>query len=115
VGKGNVERTRHTYEQRGKNNKKEWKVKMGKEKIEGRELNVKQTYEGAVKKSSQGAWKGTMIETKQIILPWMCNSAMGFIVAYLSYNQLCEEFIVGGMDMVKVRYLGDNLALLTPR
>lgn len=56
-----------------------------------------------------------MIETKQLILPWMCNSVVSFFVANLSYNQLCEEFIVGGMDMVKVRYLGYNLAMLTPR
>jgi len=40
---------------------------------------------------------------------------VGFFAADLSYNQLCEEFIVGGMDMVRVRYLGDNLTLLTPR
>jgi len=86
VGKVNVERTRPTYEQREENKKEEWRVKKGKEKMEGRALNVKQTYAGAVKKSSQGAWKGPMIETKQIILPWMRNSAVGFIVADLSYN-----------------------------
>lgn len=33
----------------------------------------------------------------------------------LNYNQLCEEFFTGGMNMIKVRYMGDNLVLLTPR
>ncbi|KAK7335224.1 hypothetical protein VNO80_27001 [Phaseolus coccineus] len=78
VGKVYEERTRHTFEQREKNYKEEWRVKKGKEKME---------------------WRGVV----------------GFIVADLSYNELYEEFIVGGMDMVKVRYLGDNMALLTPR
>jgi len=67
-----------------------------------------------VKKSPQGEWKGTIIETKQVTLPWMSNSVVGFFAAGLSYNQLCEEFIVGGMNTVKVRYLGDNMTLLTP-
>ena len=114
VGKTNEERTRYTHEQRVRSNKEEWRGNKGKEKMEWRVSCGKQTYTGVVKKSPQGAWKGTIIETKQVTLPWMSNNAVGFFVADLSYNQLCEEFIVGGMNMVKVRYLGDNMALLTP-
>ena len=34
---------------------------------------------------------------------------------YINFSQLCEEFIKGGMSMVKVRFLGDNLVPLTPK
>lgn len=35
VGMVNAERSRHAYEQREGSNKEEWKVKKGKEKMEG--------------------------------------------------------------------------------
>jgi len=44
----------------------------------------------------------------------MKNSVVGFFSVEMSFNQVCEEFILGGLNMVKVRYLGDNMALLTP-
>jgi len=45
----------------------------------------------------------------------MQNSIIGQFFAQLDYDQLCEEFIKGGMKIIRVRYMGDNLALLTPR
>jgi len=82
----NAERSHHAYEQREGSNKEEWRVKKGKEKMEGRALNVKKTYAGVVKKILTRCMEGSMIVTKQLILPWMCNSAVGFFVVDLSYN-----------------------------
>jgi len=33
----------------------------------------------------------------------------------LDFDQLEKEFLKGGMSMIKVRYLGDKLAMLMPR
>lgn len=33
----------------------------------------------------------------------------------ISFDQVGEEFVKGGLNMLRVRYLGDNLALLTPK
>ena len=48
-------------------------------------------------------------------MSWMQNSVIVQFFVELDYDQLCEEFIKVGMNMIKVRYMGDNLALLTPR
>ena len=45
----------------------------------------------------------------------MSYSAVGWMVPDLNYTALCEEFIKGGMAMIKVRPMGDNLVLLTPK
>ena len=56
-----------------------------------------------------------VITTHQQSLPWMENSTIGQFNAELDYDQLEEEFVKGGMEMVKLRYIGDRLAMLTPR
>jgi len=45
----------------------------------------------------------------------MVSSVVGQMSPYINFSQLCEEFIKGGMSMVKVRFLGDNLVPLTPK
>ena len=45
----------------------------------------------------------------------MKSSVVGHCIAGLGFEQLEEEFVKGGLNMVKVRSLGDNLALLTAR
>jgi len=45
----------------------------------------------------------------------MINNTIGQFNAELDYDQLEEEFVKGGMDMVKLRYMGDRLTMLTPR
>ena len=68
-----------------------------------------------VKGGSQQKWKGSTIKTQHQVLPWMKNSAIGQFSADLNFDQLGEEFVKGGMCMIKVRCMGDNLALLMPR
>jgi len=94
--KVNEDRKCYKHGPREKNSKEVWRVKEGKEKKEWRVIKEKQTYAGAVKKSPQGVWKGSIIETKQQVIPWMSNSVVGYILADLSYNQLCEEFFMEG-------------------
>jgi len=43
----------------------------------------------------------------------MEKSIIGQMAIDMDYNQVCEEFIKGGMTSIKVRYMGDNLVLLT--
>jgi len=62
--------------------------------------------------SSQKRWKGPIIETQRQILPWMESSFIGHMAPGVDFFQ--EELIKGGMNMIKIRYMGDNLALLTP-
>lgn len=45
----------------------------------------------------------------------MVNSMVGHLLIGITFIKLCEERIKGGMTMVKVRYMGGNAVLLTPR
>jgi len=45
----------------------------------------------------------------------MEGSVVGHFNADMDFEQLGEEFVRGGMSMVRVRAMGDNLALLTSR
>jgi len=60
-------------------------------------------------------WKGPVFRTQKQVLLWMEKSLVGQYNADMDFEQLGEEFVRGGMNMVRVRSLGDNLALLTPR
>jgi len=66
-----------------------------------------------VRRSSQEKWKGPIVETKQLVLPWMESSMVGHMSLDLNFSKLREEFIKGGMNKIRVRYMGDNLVLLT--
>jgi len=45
----------------------------------------------------------------------MVRSSIGQFKEDLSYDQVEEEFIKGGINWMQVRFLGDNLSLLTPK
>jgi len=97
-----------------KNKKEEvWKEKKWKEvwKVNKR----KQSFADVVRGSSCEKWKGIIVETKQQVLPWMVNNVVCQMSPNINFSQLCEEFIKGGMSMVRVTFLGDNLVLLTPK
>jgi len=109
-GKGEYQ---HTHVQVQPKGKEEWRVIKGKEAR--RDHIMKHTYVEAVRKPPQDQWKGPSIETTLKVLPWMSNSIVGRMVPDLNFTSLCEEFIKGGMSMIKVRYMGDNLVLLSPK
>ncbi|XP_068475216.1 uncharacterized protein [Phaseolus vulgaris] len=79
------------------------------------EKKGKKSYAEIVKEGPQQKWKGPVITTQKQTLPWMECSAIGQFNAELDFEQLGDEFLKGGMSMIKIRYLGDKLALLTPR
>jgi len=45
----------------------------------------------------------------------MSNSFVGKLVEGCDFDKLGEELVKGGMSMVRARFMGDNLVLLTPR
>ena len=107
-GKGTIH---HNYAQRQPKSKEVWRKVKG--KGARRNLNLKESYADSVRKFSPDQWKGPIIETTSKVLPWMSNSVVGWMIPDMNFEVLREEFIKGGMPMIKVRYMGDNLVLLT--
>jgi len=79
------------------------------------ERNGSRSYADAVRGEFQKQWKGQSIKAEGCIIPWMERSVMGKLRDDLGVDQLGEELVKGGMNMVEMRSLGDNLVLLTPR
>ncbi|XP_068461571.1 uncharacterized protein [Phaseolus vulgaris] len=75
----------------------------------------KKSFVEAVVGGSQQQWKGPVFKTHQQFLPWLEKSSIGQFNAELDFAHLEEEFVKGGMDMVRLRYMGDRLTLITPR
>ena len=103
-------------------NKEVWMVKRGKEVIRsgvGKDANgyvlCKQTYADIVRSPLRAHWKGPSFTTKANILPWMKNNMVGRMKAEWEHETLQEECIKGGMSMIIIRFLGDNLVLLTSK
>jgi len=82
----------------------EWRVKAG-----------SKSYVDVTKGDAQRRWEGPTITSEKKVLPWMEYSMVGQFREELSFEELDDEFIKGGMSMVRVRPMGDKLALLTPR
>jgi len=80
-----------------------------------REKKGSKSFAEIVKGGSQQEWKGPIISTQKVILPWMKSSAIGQFNEEFDFKPLEEEFLKGGMSMIKVPFLGDKLAMLTPR
>lgn len=72
-----------------------------------------QSYADVVRRSPQEHRKGTVITTQHLVLPWMVNSVVGHLPSGVSFDQLYDEFVKGGINEVKVRYMGDRKVLLT--
>jgi len=59
-------------------------------------------------------WKGPSFRTQQYAPMWLAKSVVGKLVGVMDYEKLEEEIVKGGMSMIKVRYLGDGLVLVSP-
>jgi len=93
--------------------KEVWREKRGKEgQMKG---NITQSYANVVRKRKQDQWRGPSLSTKALTLPWMTNSLVGCMMNEFNFELLQEECFKGGMNMFMVRYLGDNLVLMTPK
>jgi len=74
-----------------------------------------ESYADAVRGGSRQVWKGPTFSAKKQILPWMEASVVGQLRAEIELEQLREVFLKGGLSMVFLRSLGDNLVLMMPR
>ena len=74
-----------------------------------------QSYAEEVRRLAKEQWKGPVIDTQHQVLPWMVNSVVRHLSPDVNYDQLCDEVVKEGLNMIKVRFLGDNLVLLTPK
>jgi len=79
------------------------------------EKGEKKSFADVVRGQDRWAWKGPAFTARQLSLPWMEGSVVGRFNADMDFEQLGEEFVRGGMSMVRVRAMGDNLALLTSK
>jgi len=68
-----------------------------------------------VSRASQASWLDPSVKTLQQSLPWMERSGIGQFKDDLSFEQVEEEVLKGGLNTMQVRFLGDNFALLTPK
>jgi len=101
-----VSRPPYMERQRDKGKSKEiWVEKRGK----------KSFVEVAKGEKPQEKWKGEVIKTQSLALPWLERSVVGQFKEGMDVDQMGEEFVKGGMHNIAVRFLGDNLVLMTPR
>jgi len=80
----------------------------------GNSLKPKVSYAEVVRNSPQDLWKGPSIEMTPNTPSWFVSSAVGRMAPEVSFESLKEEFVKGGMSRIKLRFMGDNLVLLTP-
>jgi len=78
------------------------------------EKNRSRSYAGAVKGEPQQEWKGPSFKTLYSTPSWLVKSAVGKLAVDMDFEKLEEELVKGGMSMVRARFLGDDLVLLTP-
>jgi len=79
------------------------------------EKSGKRTYAEAVTGEYQDGWKGVVFKTQHLSLPWMKRSVVGTLGDGMDFGMLGEELVKGGMSMIRARFLGDNLVMITPR
>jgi len=79
------------------------------------EKSRNRTYAEAVTGEYQDGWKGLAFKTQHLSLPWMKRSVVGTHGDGMDFDMLGEELVKGGMLMIRARFLGDNLVMITPR
>jgi len=86
---------------------KQWRVKAG------YQHNVQKNSKNGTVKDSEKDWKGPVISSEPLKLPWLEESWVGTMKDYMSMEVLREEMLHEGLGSIRVRYLGDNQVLLT--
>ena len=79
------------------------------------EKKGRRSYVEAVTGEHSEQWKGPSIKTHFSVFPWMERSAIGKLRDAMDNDRLGEEVVKGGMSMLTLRAMGDNLIMLTPR
>jgi len=78
------------------------------------EKNRNRSFVEVVTGTSQEEWKGLTINTHHNVPKWLANNFVGTLCAEMDFDKLEEEIVKGGMSMVRVCFMGDNLILLSP-
>jgi len=86
---------------------KQWRVKTSNQKQEKR-INSKRNSQ-----TSKNEWKGRIISTQPLKLPWLEDNWVGILRDYMSMELLHEELLQDGLGSIRVRYLGDKQVLLS--
>jgi len=63
--------------------------------------------------SANKSWKGIKFITKELEMYWMKHSFVGRLHNFDHLDSLNDNLILGGMNFLKARYLGDNMVLIT--
>jgi len=79
------------------------------------EKKGKRSYAEVVIGEHQEQWKGLSIKAQHFVMPWMERSVVRKLRDDVDGDQLGEEIVKGGMNMFRVRSMGDNIVMLTPR
>ena len=79
------------------------------------EMNRNRTFVDVVKGPSQKLWKGPSVKTQCHTPQWMSRSCVGKLGEGMDFEKMEEEIVKGGMAVMRARWLGDNLVMLTPR
>jgi len=77
------------------------------------EKNRSRSYVDVVVGEPKKEWKGLSFSTQQCAPLWLAKSVVGKLGGSMDFEKLEEEIVKGGMSMVRVRYLGDDLVLVS--
>jgi len=78
------------------------------------EKNRSRSYAGVLKGEPHQEWKGPSLKSPYSTPPWLAKSAVGKLAGDMDFEKLEEELVKGGMSLVRARFLGDDLVLLSP-
>jgi len=59
------------------------------------------------------SWKGVEFDTEELEADWIKDSFVEHLHSLDNLDSLEDNFILGEMSFLKVRYLGDNMVLIT--
>ena len=79
----------------------------------GSKKQEKRTDSKSFSQTSKNEWKGRIISTQPLKLPWLEDSWVGSLRDYMPMELLREELLQEGLGSIRVRYLGDKQVLLT--
>ena len=79
------------------------------------EKKGRRSYAEAVMGEHSEQWKGPSITTHFSVFLWMKRSVIGKLRDAMDLDRLGEEIVKGGMGMLRLKAMGDNLIMLTPR
>jgi len=69
----------------------------------------------AVSEHCKQIWKGMEIQVKEEAKEWLQRSYVGRLNKFCNIEDIKESFILNDLNFIRLRYLGDNVMLLTAK